>query len=76
MYKNKKPIAQVWTKNKIGTGVIAGIIATGVVAAGVIWWYFNQPAAGAKQYSWVKAAQHRKEIPKAYKCGDPGVICF
>lgn len=77
IYKNKKPIAQIWTKNKIGIeGIVAGVIVAGIVVAGVAWWYSKQSIAGAKQYSWVKAAQGRKEIPKSYKCGEPGVICF
>lgn len=70
-------------KKKIGTGtIVVGAIA-GIATIGLIWWGLGQPGLSLKEpyYSWVEAAQSRKEIPREYKCGDPPtkvgeVICF
>ena len=43
IYKNHRPIAQIWTKETdMGTMFIAGALILAVAGAGIAWWKINR----------------------------------
>ncbi len=43
IYKNHKPVAQIWTKeSNAGYVFVAGAVSVALIAAGLMWWKINR----------------------------------